>query len=153
MTEIDISQLHADEASSLARLLAEQADDYMHGFFPFAFDAESLQKRLVEAKADQYWSLRWQGKLAGFCMLRGLDEGYERPSFGVFVAEDFAGKGLSTAGLEHALGWCREQGIGELMLKVDPENARAVTIYRKAGFVIAGKCPDTGQDIMIHKDD
>ena len=151
-TDGAVAPLRTADAPALARLIGRQRPDYMRAFFPFAFDAEALRARLGAAERDRYWALRRQGELAGFFMLRGFDEGYDRPSFGVFVAEAHAGRGLATLALAHALTWCREAGVGEVMLKVDPAHAAAVEVYRRAGFVAAGRCADTGHDILVRKE-
>ena len=139
--------LTVDDAGPLAALLADQRPEYLKDFFPFAFDAGSIAETLTNAVRDAYWGIHVGGQLAGFCMLRGLDSGYLRPSFAIFVAEAFSGRGLARRALAQALRWCRDQAIGEVMLKVAHDNIAARVIYDEAGFLPQGRCPDTGHAV------
>ncbi|HEX9807644.1 MAG TPA: GNAT family N-acetyltransferase, partial [Alteraurantiacibacter sp.] len=102
---------------------------------------------------DHYWAIEMGGELAGFFMLRGLDTGYAKPSFGIFVAEHWSGRGLAAAALEYSKAWCTEHGVSTMMLKVAPDNAAARRIYQDAGFVPVGTCPDTGHAIHEWRSD
>jgi RimJ/RimL family protein N-acetyltransferase len=96
------------------------------------------------AKRDRYWGIRWGKNLAGFFMLRGFDEGYERPSFGVFIVEAFSHYGLGKLALYYSLSWCRLNKIKAVMLKVHPDNIYARRIYEEAGFEFLEICERTG---------
>src|SRR5687767_9438404 len=113
------------DAPAVARLLAEQRIDYLGWFHPFNFDEGAIEEQLVRAVRDRFWGIQLAGELVGFFMLRGLDAGYARPSYGVFVSEKAAGLGLARASLAFALEWCATCGIDRVMLKVAPENHRA----------------------------
>ncbi|MBI5162523.1 MAG: GNAT family N-acetyltransferase [Magnetospirillum sp.] len=136
------------DAPALAALLAAHLPAYMRGFFPFAFDARIIAALLAEAHADRYWAIEVEDTVAGLVMLRGFDSGYARPSFGVAVAEAHAGAGLGRAALNHALDWCRRNGVAEVMLKVADDNAPALRLYQQAGFRPGERCPQTGQRIF-----
>jgi RimJ/RimL family protein N-acetyltransferase len=136
------------DAPELSRLLLAARPKYLAHFHPFPFDAPSLETRLRARRLDQYFALRCDGALAGFWMLRGLDEGYTRPAFGVFVAEEFAGRGLATRALRESIAWCRAHGIARLMLKVHPENIRARRTYDRAGFRFSEICSRTQHEIL-----
>lgn len=77
------------------------------------------------------------GQIAGYAMLRGWDEGYEIPAFGVCVRPDRQGRGLGKLLLEHALEAARAAGASTVMLKVHRDNARARSLYETAGFAFA----------------
>jgi len=142
------SSLTAAEVSTLADLLSRQRSDYIEHFHPFQFSPEAIAAQLFAAKADRFWSIRHQGQLAGLFMLRGFDEGFTRPSFGVFVAEEFSGRGLARAALAYAIQWCRGNGIRRMMLKVAPDNPAAHRVYSQAGFKNTGICKRTNHEIM-----
>jgi RimJ/RimL family protein N-acetyltransferase len=141
-------QLEVADAPVLARLLAEQRAEYVAHFHPFPFDAESLGERVRGAREDRYWALLHAGELAGFFMLRGWDEGYARAAFGVFVGEKFAGRGLARLALEESIAYARERKTPALILKVATENVRARALYVAMGFVPAGRCERSGQEMM-----
>ncbi|HWS90863.1 MAG TPA: GNAT family N-acetyltransferase [Pyrinomonadaceae bacterium] len=53
----------------------------------------------------------------------------------LFVKDEFRGRGLGGEAIRFAEGVCRERGVRALHLEVDRENARAQSVYRRAGFV------------------
>lgn len=146
--EVEITPLTVSEVPALSALLLRQRAEYMEHFTPFPFDSVSLAARVEAARGDQYWMIRLKREIAGFFMLRGFDEGFQRPAFGVFVAEEFAGLGLGRKALQESLSWCRERQIQTVMLKVHPKHLRALSIYEGEGFQKAGVCEKTGYTMM-----
>ena len=67
-------------------------------------------------------------------MLRGWDEGYEIPSFGVIVHPDQRRQGWGTLFLNWAIQDCKELGCEKIRLTVDKDNVVARKIYKRAGF-------------------
>ena len=133
-----------------ADLLTADDKDYRQYFVPFASTGiTSLEKRLASASEDRYWGIWFKDNiLAGFFMLRGFDEGYMRPSFGVYIAGAYSGKGLAGFALDYSMSWCRINNIEAMMLKVHPDNRYARRSYEKAGFTVVGTCPLTGHTVM-----
>ena len=82
-------------------------------------------------------------------MLRGFDDGYEIPSYGVWVSSKFSNQGLSTLTLYHSFAFCKLNGIKTLMLKVHPENKIAKDLYESQGFKITGF--DENNDNFIYQ--
>lgn len=123
----------------IAELLARSDAEYVRHFHPFAFDAATIAAHLIRAERDQWFLLElYEGggfRPAGFYMLRGLDEGFADPMYGVFVAKEFSGRGLARLTLAHAEAQCRLNGWTRLLLKVHRENDRARRLYESAGFV------------------
>ncbi len=134
LQDITIFRLLPEHASELAAALRADADDYQQYFIPFSFEADSLHERLEAARADRYWGLRCGDTLAGFFMLRGFDEGYKRPAYGVYITRPFARKGLASLTLRYCISWCRLNAVEALMLKVHPDNTPARTMYEREGF-------------------
>ncbi len=145
---IFIELLTEQDAEALAALIAQDTSDYREHFTPFSFEANNLRERLSAAKLDQYWGIRTDGELAAFFMLRGFDEGYDRPSFGVYVGERFSGLGLASLALQYALSWCKMRKIGSVMLKVHPENKAAHRVYERAGFAFDVVDTKTGHHVL-----
>jgi RimJ/RimL family protein N-acetyltransferase len=147
-----VRELGPADAGALSRLLMGDPLEYGKYFVPFAScTPEALTERLRVAVFDRYWGLEEGGRLVGFFMLRGLDEGFDRPSFGVYVAASSAGRGLAKHALGHAIDWCRGRGVRALMLKVHPENTPALQAYLAAGFTQFDTCPRTGH-LMMQRD-
>jgi CMP-N,N'-diacetyllegionaminic acid synthase len=146
---VQIALLYAHDAQELSDLILGDTLEYREHFTPFPFDTDALRNRLLLARRDQYWGI-WIGDALACCfMLRGFDAGYERPSFGVYVGERFAGSGLATLALQYALTWCRLQGIVSVMLKVHPENSSARSVYERAGFTFDRVCENTSHHVFV----
>lgn len=143
-----IRELTANDATELARLLASQKPEYLAHFHPFDFQESSIRQVLESALKDRFWACVVESQIAGFFMLRGFDQGYTRPSFGVFVAEKFSGRGLARAALTFAIHWCSQNRVSKIMLKVCPDNLTARRLYLDAGFAPAGICQSTSHEIM-----
>jgi RimJ/RimL family protein N-acetyltransferase len=148
MDEATITPLESKDAGALSALLQRQRREYIAHFHPFGSDAETIERVLTGARRDRFWALRWNGELAGFFMLRGFDEGYARPAFGVAVGEEFAGRGLGRLALAESLRWCRENSCEAVMLKVSPDNPPAKALYVANGFREIGQCERTGHIMM-----
>ncbi len=148
MNDLLVSRLTSEDASSLSLLLTTDENKYHQYFIPFAAEIKSLEARLGSIREDRYWGVWFDNILAGFFMLRGFDEGYLRPSFGVYIARVYSGKGLSSFALDYCMSWCRMNHIASMMLKVHPDNRYARQTYENAGFTANGTCPRTGHTIM-----
>jgi GNAT superfamily N-acetyltransferase len=57
---------------------------------------------------------------------------------GVYVRPSHRGTGLIDALFQRVAAWAGERGIGQLILDVHVENARARAAYRRVGFVETG---------------
>lgn len=143
-----IRELTAQDAPALAKLLAAQRPEYLAHFHPFDFNEPTLARILADARRDRFWALCLFGEIVGFFMLRGFDACYGRPSYGVFIAESAAGRGLARTSLDFALKWCAENAVERVFLKVAPDNLRAHALYKKAGFENIGACPATGHEML-----
>jgi RimJ/RimL family protein N-acetyltransferase len=143
--ELTVFPLSVTESAELSSLLSNARPEYIRHFTPFSFAVETIGNILKFARMDCYWGMRVGGELAGFFMLRGFDEGYERPSFGVFIAEKFSNKNLGSLALQYSLSWCKLNNISRVMLKVHPENIYARRAYEKAGFELTSVLSDSGQ--------
>lgn len=143
--ELTISRLNSIDSGKVFQLLTATKPEYSRYFTPFSFDLDTISHLLKSAIQDCYWGMHLDEELAGFFMLRGFDSGYQRPSFGVFIAERFSNNSLSSLALQYSLSWCKLNNISRIMLKVHPENKFARRAYEKAGFQLLEVLPDSGQ--------
>ena len=81
-------------------------------------------------------------------MLRGFDEGYEIPSYGVWISSQYSNKGLAKLTIQHSISICLMSGVKKIMLKVHPENKVAFNMYKKFGFIETGIDEKIGHIIM-----
>ena len=136
---ITIRQLRADDAHALGELLEELRTDPASAHFhphPFTHDAARRIAGRDGIRRDTYFgAFEDDGNLTGYGMLRGWDEGYEVPSFGVAVGVAHRGSGLGRRLLRHAIAIARRRGAPSVMLKVHPANPNARRLYESEGFI------------------
>jgi len=145
--DVQIIGLTKEDAGLLSDMLLKIEKEYTKYFIPFSFDYDTIFNLLDQKIKDRYYGIKVDGKLGGFYMLRGLDKGYEVPSYGVIITKQFSGCGLARLTLCHAFSFCRVNKINKLMLKVHPENIIASRLYTEAGFVRDGIDEKNGHHI------
>lgn len=147
---IEIKQIGLEHASDLAKALANEKSDYLKYFTPFEFSLQSITNIFTQMVKDKFFGIFVNEIIVGFYMLRGLDEGYETPSYGVWISSKFSGNGLSKLTLYHAFSFCRINRISKLMLKVHPDNTTAKKLYESLGFEQTGFDKKNG-NYIYHK--
>ncbi|MEL6407859.1 MAG: GNAT family N-acetyltransferase [Chloroflexota bacterium] len=148
MNNLIVRSLTDTDTPALSALLTEDSD-YSQYFVPFANPSHDFFATLfASVEQDCYWGIFVNKALAGFCMLRGFDAGYQRPSFGVYISKAYQGSGLATLALRWCLSYCRVNQIDAVMLKVHPDNKIARHIYEVNGFVSLGTDERTGHLMM-----
>lgn len=145
-----IKKLRPDDALELSCLLNSAPPEYSKYFTPFSFDFKTISTLLKKAKLDWYFGVRIGWRLAGFYMLRGFDQGYDIPSYGVWISPHYCRKGLAKRSLTHAFALCRLHRINKLMLKVHPDNTLAKKFYEKNGFVVC-KTDPKNKNLIYYK--
>ena len=140
------------DPAEAARLLSSSRAEYLRWFGPFQFDATVIGNLAFSAVRDQWFTIEVeQGggyQFAGFYTLRGVDEGFADPMYGVFIGEAFSGKGIARLTVAHAEAQCRLNGWKTLLLKADPRNRRAFDIYTRAGFQYVRTDPKNGDQVL-----
>jgi Acetyltransferases, including N-acetylases of ribosomal proteins len=146
--ELSIKILTTSDSAALSKILKTNSAAYQQYFYPFSFEEQSISLMLSKVEKDKYWGIWKEDELVGFFMLRGFDDRYEIPSYGVCIAESQLGKGLLKLSLQFVLSWCKLFNISCLMLKVHPENTKAKETYEKYGFINTGI--DTNNNNLIY---
>ena len=146
-----IRPLAIDDATALSSFLQTQATGYARFFRPFSFDADAIVDVLANARQDVLMGLYWQDQVVGFFMLRGWNEGYDVPAFGILIDESYRGCGLEMLSLETAKIICRLRGASRMMIKMHPDNISAKGVARKTGFVQSGVEAESG-NLIYHFD-
>ena len=115
--------------------------DSVRFFHPHPFTQEFAAELCegVATRKDRYYVACFQGTVIAYMMLRGWDEGYSVPSFGVCTHPALRDVGLGQALLVHALAECQAAGASKLRLTVFKNNERAVHVYTKFGFIFQEK--------------
>jgi len=60
-------------------------------------------------------------------------------TLGIAVAAEHRGRGVGTALMTEAFAWARGAGVEKVVLSVYPNNAGAIALYRKFGFIDEGR--------------
>lgn len=138
-----IRPLTSDDAEPLAEFFGNIRGDpeTIRFFHPHPLTEEYARRlcAMLATTRDEYFAMWDQERIVGYGMLRGWDEGYDVPSFGVCLLPTHRSQGLGQQLLRYALERCRRRGAGRVRLTVYRDNARAVHVYRKFGFVFSPK--------------
>jgi len=56
--------------------------------------------------------------------------------YGVIINEDFRGKGFGVDIMNKAINWLKDKRVNEVLLYVDKDNKKAISLYLGLGFKI-----------------
>ena len=115
-----------------------QAGEQRH-FHPHPFTLEEVKKRVQQKGEDLYYIAVEGQTVLGYGMLRGWDDGYAVPSLGVAIHPAVRGTGLGRAFTYFLHAAARRKGAKQVRLKVYPDNAAALNLYRKLGYLFSGQ--------------
>ena len=83
--------------------------------------------------------------LAGYIEAEG--GGYRRNSHKIHIVigilSEYSGKGIGTKLFEHLERWAKDEGFHRFELTVMKHNERAISLYKKMGFLIEGEIRDS----------
>jgi putative acetyltransferase len=101
---------------------------------------ESLAVANLVASGGLALTLAVDDRVVGNLMVERRRGRYEshRGDVSLAIRDGFRGLGLGRALLDTAVDWGRAVGLAKLTLGVFPSNARAIALYRAAGFVEEG---------------
>ncbi len=145
-----IRTLHPEDADGLGDLFEGLAGDpasiHFHPHPLTRAEARRIADR-VDIRDDVYYvAVDGDRRIVGYGMLRGWDEGYAVPSFGVAVAVDRRGAGIGRQLLRWAIEAARERGAERMILKVHVTNVGARHVYETEGFLFE---PAPGPDGQV----
>lgn len=111
--------------------------------FDAAAESQYLQK-MADSEREIEIVAEVDGKIVGTAGVESLGNKLKlrhRAEFGVSVARAFWGLGVGRALLEVCVECARRAGYTQLELTAVAENERALSMYRRAGFVEFGRNP------------
>jgi ribosomal protein S18 acetylase RimI-like enzyme len=154
-----IRPAESGDYEALARFFeVNNRPEVIRQFHPFPLSPETARNIVSRPQRDRYYLMTAKsGGVVGLCMLRGWDEGYNTPSFGLLVDYRHYGQGLGRSMTEYAIAQAKSIGCARLRLSVNASNARARSLYESLGFmeisnetVVSGGGPD--RIIVMGKD-
>ena len=110
-------------------------------FNPFPMTEETARKIALAPRRDHYYGAFLAARIVGLSMLRGWNEGYSVPSFGIIVDHSFHNRGIGARMTEFTVEEARKLGCARVRLTVYASNHAAVRIYAAKGFVECGREP------------
>lgn len=128
--------------------MQKQPPEYSHFFYAFGADETKIAQMLEKTKLDVYSGVFWNDELLGIFMLRGWDDDYEIPSFGVLIDEKHKGGTLMRLTLDAAKLICRMSGAKKMMAKIHPDNV-SPRGARRLGFNQVGVEEKSG-NVIYH---
>lgn len=132
---MEIKLLLPEDAELIELLLNTSLEQDRRWFHPFEFRVEAIRPLLQAARKDKFYGLFSEsGSLMAFHMLRGLDDGYLSPMYGIYVAPMHRNAGIGGLSVCHGICVSRLAGCPSLLLKVYQENITAVRLYARSGF-------------------
>lgn len=138
--EITIRQVQDTDYEALARFFEENnRPEITRHFHPFPLDSQTAYQIVCTNHLDRHYIASWNGQIIGLCMLRGWDEGFEMPSFGVFVDYRHHGLGLGRQMTEFAIAESRKLGYHSIRLSVYTSNEVALRLYASLDFREMGR--------------
>jgi len=112
-----------------------------HG--PLGFDVRSsIRGLLASARAGSGipFVMEWDGRLAGQLNVSGISYGsLSSATIGYWVAEEFAGRGLTPTAVALATDYCFfREGLHRMEICIRPENGPSLRVVEKLGFRYEG---------------
>ena len=142
-----IVQLGPRLESPFAAFLKRLRDNGDEEFFSPHELTDAKARELAKYKGKDYYCIAVDGeRVVGYGMLRGWDEGYERPSLGIAVDSSERGKGLSKHLMAHLHDVARKRGAKQMRLRVKKNNERAIRLYENLGYDLK---PDEKEGFLV----
>lgn len=125
----------ADEDALARFLVRNDVPAVTATFTPFPMTAETATTLLAERREDRYYgAFAGPAEIVALSMLRGWDEGFVVPSFGIAVDARWHGRGVGTRMTAWTVEQARALGAPSVRLTVYDDNPGAQRIYARLGF-------------------
>jgi perosamine synthetase len=108
-------------------------------FHPHPLTAAKAAELVNYSGHDLYYVMVEEGRVLGYGLLRGWDEGYEVPSLGIALTPDVRGLGIGRTFMQFLHMAARRKGATRVRLKVHLDNRSAVGLYQTMGYKFEGE--------------
>jgi len=85
-----------------------------------------------------------EGRIVGFarCIGKKLRRFRHQADFGICVERDYWGYGIGSELLNAIVIWSEQVGLKKITLSVVEDNVKAISLYKKYGFIVEGRLID-----------
>jgi RimJ/RimL family protein N-acetyltransferase len=79
------------------------------------------------------------GHVVGWCRTFPSENGAQATTLGIGLLPPYRDRGIGTALVRRSLRWTRERNYQRVRLTTHPDNARAIHVFTRCGFVFSGR--------------
>lgn len=144
---LTIRALGEADVDVIMDFLASQPKGYLRYFHVFEGGQAAIAELLRDRVRDYYGGVFVQNSLEAIFSVRGWDEGYDIPTYGIVVRPGRMGTAVSDIILLAVRIIARELGATQLMAKIHPDNRAATQRGHKVGFVASDVTDESGNII------
>jgi len=135
--------LRTSDREALAQFFTDcHSNESAKFFHPFPLNGEGVE-HVLSWEQNLAFIAQMEAEIVGFSMLRGWDEGFEIPSFGIIISPECRGSGIGKAMTEWTIHQAWERSAPSIRLKVYFENTPAIELYRSLGFQSESESAET----------
>ena len=138
---IEIRKVRSSDAPQIATYLTKiggETDNLSFGSEGLMMSTESF--RTFIGNADCYYVATDDGLIIGSAQLSpGRRRFSHKAELAITVVKEYWGKGVATHLFKALLAWAKANDIKKIDLEVRADNLRAISFYKKMGFVYEGK--------------
>jgi ribosomal-protein-alanine N-acetyltransferase len=144
-----VRELGPQDEPALVRFFQENNRPEVTSLFrAFAFDAASAERICREPRRDRYFAMFEGHEIACFGMLRGWDEGFDVPTFGLVADHRFNGRGHGWRMWNWVMELGRELGCARMRITTDQSNTLILRMALKLGFLQTRELPNSRVELM-----
>ena len=144
-----IREAFGDDAQEVLNvfLLTHEQTDFLSSYKDEAtFDAEFEKKflnNIADSEKEVYLVAVVDGHIVGTASVSsiGANKVKHRAEFGIVIEKDYWGIGIGQALMAACIEFSNSVGYSQLELMVVSDNTRAISLYRKMGFIEFGRNP------------
>jgi ribosomal protein S18 acetylase RimI-like enzyme len=136
-SDVRFRHIQREDLEVLARFMADNdVPAVVRTFNPFPMTVQTAHEIASQQRLDHFYGAFLEdGSIVGLSMLRGWDEGYTVPSFGIMIDHRFHGRGIGSLMLDYTLEQAIQLGCNRIRLSVFASNRAGLHLYSSRGFV------------------
>ncbi|MCX8173826.1 MAG: GNAT family N-acetyltransferase [Thermoplasmata archaeon] len=132
---VTIRMAKKEDISGILAVERESFEEYLR------YSPAEMRYLLFEANSEG-WVAEMDGKIAGYYILLFRKNARVARLYSIAVAEEWRGKGIGRALLQHAEKRAIERGCSAMHLEVKTTNCSAIDLYTKNGYSQVEILPD-----------